>query len=176
MDAACPSPLHRLQIDLLELEVAFDKSSLDMSYYLDLKTGRVILVTSEARRIVESAPAPDEESDEPAPYPRTSSGHSGWMLRAIEDATQVDADADGRYVAIPSQDSRSIYLDMQEFVGTVESEPLRERLWAAVQGPRRRALVSRHPGALPRGTPALVRIRARVHPAAHRGLAGRAGR
>jgi hypothetical protein len=134
-DFGIPPPLRRLQIDLLELEVAFGNSSVDMSYYLDLETGRVILVTSEARRIVESAPrpAPDEESDGLAPYPCTASGLSGWLLKAIEDAAQVDADAGGRYVAIPTEDSHAIYQDMQEFVGTVESEALRERLWAAVQ-------------------------------------------
>jgi hypothetical protein len=136
MDAARPSSMHRLRIDLLELEVAFDRSSLELSYYLDLETGRVILVTSEARRIVQSAaqPVAGEESDESAPYPRTASDLAGWMAKAIADARQVDADATERYVAIPSRDPRAIYLDMQEFVGTVESEPLRERLWAAVQG------------------------------------------
>jgi hypothetical protein len=38
----------KLTIDLSDLEMAFEHAGLEMSYYLDLETGEVVLVTDEA--------------------------------------------------------------------------------------------------------------------------------
>jgi hypothetical protein len=121
-DPRSSKSLRRLQIDLIELEVAFDNNSPGMSYYLDLETGHVVLVTSEARRTVETEEGNGIASDE----------GPGWIQNAVEDARRVAAD-DERYIAIPSQSPRGDYRGMQEFVGTVANESLRDRLWDAIQ-------------------------------------------
>ena len=50
----------RLKVDLSELEAAFDDTSWERSYYLDLETGKTVMVTDETRqqleRIYEEAP------------------------------------------------------------------------------------------------------------------------
>lgn len=137
-DLRSSRPLRRLQIDLIELEVAFDNSSPEMSYYLDLETGHVVLVTNEARRAIEA-----EEDDG-----GVSAEGPDWFQSVLEDARRVAAD-DERYVAIPSQDAREDYHAMQEFIGTVANESLRERLWDAIQGHgafrRFRDILARYP-------------------------------
>ena len=42
-------PPRRLEIDLSDLEMAFDDASSDRTYYLDRETGRVIMVTEDHR-------------------------------------------------------------------------------------------------------------------------------
>ena len=42
-------PKRRLKVDLSELEMALDNYSWEMNYYLDLETGRVILLTEETQ-------------------------------------------------------------------------------------------------------------------------------
>src|SRR2546428_13044817 len=43
-------PTRRLKVDLVELAAAFDNGNWEMSYFLDLETGRVILITADTRR------------------------------------------------------------------------------------------------------------------------------
>jgi hypothetical protein len=139
MDADVPQPLHRRQVDLIELEVAFDSVSPKMTYYLDLETGQVILVTGEAWRMVEEAAAsagPIQEDDivfgaHLEEQPTVSA--SDWMQDVVADAKRIQADTGARYVAIPPRDPHADYHNMQEFVGTVENDSLRERLWDAIQ-------------------------------------------
>jgi hypothetical protein len=125
MDPVSPKPMRRLPIDLIEMEIAFDNTSPEMSYYLDLETGRVVLVTSEARKTLEAGEA-DEDGEVAEDVP-------DWMQETIEDARRI-ATAAHRYVEIPSQDSHEGFRDMQDFIGTVGNESLRERLWDAIQG------------------------------------------
>jgi hypothetical protein len=138
MDPVSPKRLRHLPVDLIEMEIAFDNSSTDMSYYLDLETGHVVLVTAEARRAIETEPHSGDEVDEcPAS-----------VQDAVDDARQV-ADGDERFVAIPSQRARGNLSDIQEFIGTVANESLRERLWDAIQGhgafDRFREILARYP-------------------------------
>ncbi len=122
-DPSSARPLRRLQIDLIELEVAFDNSSPDMSYYLDLETGSVVLVTSEAIHALQDEDEEDVESGKA----------SDWFQNAIDDARRVAAD-DVRYVVIPSPNAAEEYDSMRDFIATVANESLRERLWGAIQG------------------------------------------
>ncbi len=44
----------RLKIDLAELQEAFEFQSYDMQYYLDRKTGEVVLVSEEETSLLET--------------------------------------------------------------------------------------------------------------------------
>ncbi|MFB0546977.1 MAG: hypothetical protein ACETWB_08705 [Anaerolineae bacterium] len=57
----------KLKVDLAELEFAFEDASGGASYYLDLETGQVVMITGEIRRELEDLyeEAYNEEEGEP---------------------------------------------------------------------------------------------------------------
>ncbi len=59
--------MNKLEVDLGELELAFESGSWESSYYLELETGRIILITEETQRELEIIfeEAYDPESQEP---------------------------------------------------------------------------------------------------------------
>ncbi len=94
----------RLPVDLEELCQALEDGSYEHQYYLDLKTGEILLLsdyadTKEAEELREHL---EEEPD--------------------------------RYEAIPRMGSDEAYQDMEEFTGRVEDGRLRELLEVAIDG------------------------------------------
>lgn len=129
----------KLKIDMADLETAFDNSSWALSYYLDLETGDVPLVTDDARRDLEQIYKAIDDADEGN---RAVAFHEAlarsnlpeWEKEAVLAANQVEEGYPTRYLALPRPDSRAGYHDMERFIETVESEHLRERLWKAIDG------------------------------------------
>jgi len=95
-----------LEVDLDELRAAYECTSEMNSHYLDLKTGEILLVVHQ-----EGVAEQNEKNKE-----------------------KVEGDDEGRYVKIPSTDSREGYKDMQDFILTVDDEDLKERLCIAIDG------------------------------------------
>lgn len=93
-----------LKIDLDELCSAMEDSSYENNYYLDLKTGEILLVS-------------DYMDD----------GETGKLKDRIEE----DYD---RYEAIPKVESHESYEDMEDFITTVGDEHLAELLYVAIDG------------------------------------------
>ena len=110
---------NRLKADLPGLMAAFEDASWETSYYLDLNTGEVIMLTSEELGYVEEPP------DWPLPE---------WQQEAVKRAGEIWLDGGKQYLRVPDADSREGYRDMEDFIATVEDEHLRELLWAAIQG------------------------------------------
>jgi hypothetical protein len=109
----------KLEIDWGELSAAFQSGFSEMQYYLDLETGKVVMVTDEARWYLEEPP--DEELHE-------------WQQQMIQEARQVEKGYGTRYIQVPQQDSHEGYRDMERFAATVRDRHLQDRLWRAIQG------------------------------------------
>jgi predicted nucleotidyltransferase len=110
---------NRLKVDLPGLMAAFEDASWETSYYLDLKTGEVIMLTDEELGYV------DEPPDWPLPE---------WQEEAVKRAEEIWLDGGKRYLRVPDADSREGYSDMDDFIATVEDEHLRELLWVSIRG------------------------------------------
>lgn len=130
----------KLKIDVDELISAMDDASYEHNYYLDVETGRTLLVTDETRSQLEEIyeAAPDEESREE--FDLESSLEQldlpDWQKNALREADEVEEGYGDRYISIPQVDSTEAYSDMEEFITTVENERLQARLWQAVNGRR----------------------------------------
>lgn len=96
----------KVAVDLEELCVAFEFSSIDNRYYLDLKTGEIINISDEFMD--------NEEKEE--------------LEKKVEDGFGK------RYVSIPYASSDEGYRDMEDFVETVEETNLKEKLYIAING------------------------------------------
>lgn len=109
----------KLEINWMELDAAFQSGSWEMRFYLDVETGKVVMVTDEIARYLEDPP--DYEL-------------SDWMQEALQVAEQVEEGYGTRYIQVPQADSREGYRDMERFISTVRNDHLRDRLWSAIQG------------------------------------------
>jgi hypothetical protein len=94
---------YRLKIDLDELCYAFEDHHNE--YYLDLKTGELLFISSLA----------DEEE-----------------VERIEDQLEREPN---RYLWVPKLLPQEGYAYMQEFIETVGDPNLQEKLWIAIDGP-----------------------------------------
>jgi predicted nucleotidyltransferase len=112
-------PMNKLKVDMPGLIAAFEDASWETSYYLDLKTGEVIMLIDEEVGYV------DEPPDWPLPE---------WQKEAVKRAEEIWLDGGERYLRVPDADSREGYGDMEDFIATVEDDHLRELLWVAIQG------------------------------------------
>lgn len=133
------SPIkRRLVVDLSELEIAFENSLHELSYYLDLQTGEVVLVTEDARREVEGiyAEVMGEDGQEMVALEEALQERDlkEWQREDVRVADRVEEGFRTRYIEVPGQDSREGYHQMEEFIETVEDERLRERLRRAIRG------------------------------------------
>jgi Uncharacterised protein family (UPF0158) len=134
-----PASPRRLKIDLADLAQAFDNAGWETTYFLDLDTGRVIMLTEDARgeykRLSESVGHVDkaewaaafEAALQEADLP-------DWQVESIRDASQVDAGFPEHYLRVPEADSREGYRDMEAFIETVINQRLADRLGRAIQG------------------------------------------
>ncbi len=95
-----------MEVDLDELCEVYEYNGDINSHYLDTETGGILLVVHQ-----EGVAEQNEKNKE-----------------------KIERDDEGRYVKIPSTDSREGYKDMQDFIQTVDDEDLREKLWIAIDG------------------------------------------
>jgi hypothetical protein len=133
-----PLARRKLRIDLDDLEVAFDDGSPEMAWYLSLETGQVIMVTDETRteleRILKEAAGAGDER--PAAFADALARRNlpEWMQESVQEAADVEGGYPDRYIAVPRAESRDGYGDMEEFIETVRSDSLQDRLWCAISG------------------------------------------
>ncbi|MGH2592379.1 MAG: UPF0158 family protein [Anaerolineae bacterium] len=120
----------KIKVALAELEVAFDNTSWEMSYYLDLETGEVVMVTDEIRRELEDiyAEIHGEGEAEQVAF------DDALQRRDPQEADQVEASFGTRYVEAPRAESHEGYRDMEDFIAPLRDERLQDRLWDAIRG------------------------------------------
>jgi hypothetical protein len=126
--------MRKLKVDLAELEAALDNDFPEHHYFLDLETGKVVLIADDTSRELEDiyAELPEEADVAEAIQQRD------LQDREKEDllfADQVETGYGTRYVRVESLDSHAGYRDMEDFIATVQQDRrLQERLWRAIRG------------------------------------------
>lgn len=94
----------RLKIDIEDLTMAMEESSYEHEYFLDLRTGEMLLISDYM------------DSEETAQVRK-----------------KIDDDPD-RFEEIPKADSREGYQDMEDFIETIQDEHIAEVLSTAIEG------------------------------------------
>ena len=130
--------MRKLKIDLPELVSAFEESSPELNFYLDLETGEVVLVTEETRGEIERVYAimygGGEEPLMSFDTALEQSGAADWEQEALHTADLVEKGFGERFIEIPSDESRDGYRDMAAFIDTVQNRRLQDHLERAIQG------------------------------------------
>lgn len=98
-------PLRKIPVELAELCAAVDDASLEHRYFLDTETGEVILISEVS------------DGDE-----------------VQQQLGEIDEAESGHYLEVPRADSHEGYRDLEDFILTVQDQPLRELLEVAIQG------------------------------------------
>lgn len=144
----------KLKVDLNELDVALNWGMSETSYYLDLETGKVISIDDETRwRSEELLDEVDAEEGGLLVAFEALLGQREdileWQKELILDAARVEYGSVGRYISIEPDDPYQGYNDMDRFIGTLDDDEMRERLWRAIRGRgafgRFKGLVARYP-------------------------------
>jgi len=129
-----PQSVRRLPVDLEELVHIFDLNETGLSWYLDLETGRILLITDEMRYQLESIY--DQYSDEGGQIDLESAlsdlDLSNSEGQEIRDAHQVETALGERFIAIPAGEQRQGYRDMVDFIETIQDPRLKTRLQQAI--------------------------------------------
>ena len=129
--------MRKLNIEMSDLEMAFDNSGEMTNYYMDIETGDVLSITDEDNRLLEqlSENYYDEET-------RTMDWEKAfqeetipeWQRDMLLKADQIEANFGRRYIALPSAEPGEGYRDMEAFISTVRNPHLQERLDRAISG------------------------------------------
>lgn len=97
--------MRKVKANLSELIDAFDNCRIEYEYYLDTKTGELLLVSDEFMDTNETKEIYERLDSEPE-----------------------------RCLSIPTESSRERYQDMAAFTESLEDENLKEKLWIALNG------------------------------------------
>jgi hypothetical protein len=134
--------MRHLNIDMPELELAFEVGFEMISYYLDLDTGEVISVSEEARNVLDTIY--ESYYDEQTQIVDWESAFEServpdWQRDLVQNADRVEAGLSVTIIAIPSESSLEGYTDMEAFIDTMHNPHLKERLERAInrRGPFR---------------------------------------
>jgi len=127
-----------LRVDLDTLQSALDNTSYSISHYLDLETGEVMTVQSDAEQEWEALYSEWESTGRASDIETfmEEAGMPDWMVENTRDAARIEDGYGSRYVPVPHVDSGEGYRDMDDFVDTVRDELLRRRLRQALDGKR----------------------------------------
>lgn len=127
----------RLSIDLNELQFAYESHSYEMTHYLDKETGDILLVSEDARSLLEEAYANlnDEEiTTDKLKDELECMDVQDWMQEMVLIADRVEEGFGTQIVEIPQSSSHEGYRDMEDFIETVEDPALAKLLTVAIDG------------------------------------------
>jgi len=132
----------RIPVNIPDLVDALDEaSSWDASMYLDLDTGAVVAISAEINRELEAlseelASDPTEGEEYRLAFTGALEQRSlpAWVREQLLQADQVERGLGTRFIELPVADSSQSYEYMQDFIGTVRSTRLQERLWDVIRG------------------------------------------
>ncbi len=130
--------MRRLRVNMVELAAAFEDTTCELHFYLDLDTGQVELVTDEMRHELEDIEAAEEAEGELSSDELASAEDEAslpdWQQDALAVARAVEDGYGTRYIAIPCMESHEAYRDMEDFIGTVTNPRLQDQLYRAING------------------------------------------
>jgi hypothetical protein len=136
-DAPGDFPKRRLKVNMAELSYAFSDSGLELSRFLDLETGEIILIQDDLSRYLEQIS--DEYGEQLQAGQDLNSiletlNVPDWRKEAIRDAVRVEAGFGKRFIRVPAADSYEGYRDMEDFIATLENPRLQNQLELAIRG------------------------------------------
>ena len=130
--------MRELHVDLDAILAAFEFSDIPIDHYLDLETGRVVMVSENMRIELEAIYEEhwDLDSDDDFDLKAVLNQHNlpKWHRDALLDADAVEEYYLRRYIKIPSATSGDGYRDMQNYIQTVSNQDLKNQLWQAING------------------------------------------
>jgi hypothetical protein len=129
--------MRKLNIEMSDLEMAFDNGGDMVNYYLDIETGDVLSITDEDNRLLEHLSENYyDEGTRTMDWERTFQEEAipEWQREALQEADRIEAGFGSRYIAIPSAEPGEGYRDMEAFISTVRNPHLQERLDRAISG------------------------------------------
>ena len=128
----------RVEVTIGELVVALADSSAELHHYLDLETGRVILIPGESDReldrIYEEIYRADGSQAVPLEAYLEDRDAFKWQKELLLLADEVRQRRRTRYIRVERDDPYADYADMERFISKVEDPQLRDRLWRAIKG------------------------------------------
>lgn len=130
--------MRKLEVDLGDLAFAFESSFDELSNYLDLETGEIVVVSYDTRRELEAIyEEMNVEEGEAAPALAdllAAENWPDWQKQMVLQADEVERGCGERFITVPELDSHEAYRDMEDFIATVRSPHLRELLEVAITG------------------------------------------
>lgn len=145
--------MNKIRVDLDALLAAFEYSSEDVSYYLDMETGHVLMELTEVQWELEALyeefydPAAPEDFHLPDILQQRALPE--WRRQALLQAHAIEQSYLTRYLDVPKSDSSAAYNDRHAFINTLEDKDLRQKFWRALsgQGPFRqfKEVMAEHP-------------------------------
>ncbi len=130
-------PKRRLKIDMGDLAMAFENSWPEIENYLDLETGRIIIVDDEAssilNRLMDDVDTDNDGEDVLDDWLQKHDVED-WQGEIVKEAYRIETGHEERYIRVECTSSREGYRDMETFIDTVESTQLQNLLQVAIQG------------------------------------------
>jgi len=129
--------MRKLNIEMSDLEMAFDNGGDMVNYYLDFETGDVLSITDEDNRLLEHLSENYyDEGTRTMDWERAFQEEAipEWQREALQEADRIEAGFGSRYIAIPSAEPGDGYRDMEAFISIVRNPHLQERLDRAISG------------------------------------------
>lgn len=117
--------------DLLE---AFEMGSVEVTFYLDSQTGRVVVVDDESRFSIHEYSDSSDDLDTLKAAIRADDMLPDWQRDPLLITAEVLYGDPDRYIEIPSVTSREGYDDMEAYIETLEAGHLRDLLEVAING------------------------------------------
>jgi hypothetical protein len=134
-------PLKRkLDVDLSELELAFENASWEINFYLDLENGKVVTIQENTFHDLEeiyTEYGEDEEGNEQEfDLAEVLDGIDlhDWEREVLSNADQVNQGLGNRFIRVPNADSRLGFEDMVDFSETVINPALKRQMSQALRG------------------------------------------
>ena len=106
-------------VKLIDLTDSLEMVSEESAAWLDLQTGRVLMIDDDVTRAVENAE--DDEAIEE------------WGEDYVAATRAIEA-GDKRYIALPDKFEFHEYRYMERFIGTIEDATSADQLWRAIKG------------------------------------------
>lgn len=130
--------MRKLKVDLGDLAFAFESGFDELTNYLDLETGEIVVVTDDTRGELEAIyEEMNVEVGEASPLPAdllAGRRLPDWQKQQVLAADAVERGYGTRFVAVPQVDSHEAYGDMEDFITTVYNPHIRELLEVAIMG------------------------------------------
>lgn len=109
-------------VKLMDLTDSLEMVSEESGAWLDLQTGRVVVVDDDVIRAVESV-----EGD------AVPAGLEDWQQEQLPAARAISA-GDKQFLALPDKFDFHEYRHMERFIGTVTDARIADQLWSAIKG------------------------------------------